>query len=85
MRLEGRPAILEVVRHLGFLQYDVTKAVAPSQHVVLWSRLGASYDPSDLQDLLDSQAIIELHMVMRPAEDLALFTAEMAAWPTPGT
>jgi uncharacterized protein YcaQ len=84
-RLEGRPAILEVVRHLGFLQYDVTKAVAPSQHVVLWSRLGTAYDPQDLQDLLDSQEIIELHMVMRPAEDIALFTAEMAAWPTPGT
>jgi uncharacterized protein YcaQ len=78
-------SILDVVRHLAFLQYDLTRAVAPSQHVVLWSRLGASYDPRELQDLLDSQEIIELHMVLRPASDIALFTAEMAAWPTAGT
>ncbi len=84
-RLEGPAAILDVVRHLAFLQYDLTRAVAPSQHVVLWSRLGASYDPADLQDLLDAQELVELHMVIRPAADIALFTAEMAAWPTPGT
>lgn len=85
VRLEGPAAILDVVRHLAFLQYDLTRAVAPSQHVVLWSRLGASYDPADLQTLLDSQELVELHMVIRPADDIALFTAEMAAWPTPGT
>lgn len=83
-RVEGS-SVLEVVRHLAFLQYDLTRAVAPSQHVVLWSRLGPSYDPQELQDLLDAQELIELHMVMRPASDIALFTAEMAAWPTPGT
>jgi uncharacterized protein len=85
--LDGhRPAsVLEVVRRLGFLQYDLTKAVAPSQDVILWSRLGESYDRSDLQDLLDSQELIELHMVIRPANDIAFYRAEMAAWPTPGT
>lgn len=83
--VEGRRSVLEVVHHLAFLQYDLTRAVAPSQHVVLWSRLGLSYDPQVLQDLLDAQELIELHMVMRPASDIALFTAEMAAWPTPGT
>lgn len=84
-RVEGRRSVLEVVHHLAFLQYDLTRAVAPSQHVVLWSRLGGTYDPQDLQDLLDRQELIELHMVMRPASDIALFTAEMAAWPTSGT
>ena len=81
----GRRSVLEVVRRLGFLQYDVTKAVAPSQDVILWSRLGSSYDRQDLQDLLDTQELIELHMVMRPASDIALYRAEMAAWPTSGT
>jgi hypothetical protein len=78
-------SVLDVVQRLGFLQYDVTKAVAPSQDVVLWSRLGESYRHSDLQDLLDSQELVELHMVIRPASDIALYRAEMAAWPTPGT
>lgn len=77
--------ILDVVQRLGFLQYDVTRAVAPSQDVVLWSRLGEAYHHDDLQDLLDSQALIELHMVIRRASDIALYRAEMAAWPTPGT
>lgn len=76
--------VLDVVRHLTFVQYDVTKAVAPSQHLVLWGRLGASYSPDQLQDLLDEQRLVELHMLIRPTDDLRLFRAEMAAWPRLG-
>lgn len=75
--------VLEVVRHLGFLQHDQTRAVAPSADLVLWSRIGASYDVADLQDALDGQALVELDGMLRPAEDLALHRAEMAAWPGP--
>jgi uncharacterized protein YcaQ len=78
-------SVLEVVQGLAFLQYDLTRAVAPSQDVILWSRLGESYDHGDLQHLLDTQELIELHMVIRPASDIALYRAEMAAWPTPDT
>jgi uncharacterized protein YcaQ len=78
-------SVLDVVQRLGFLQYDLTRAVAPSQDVILWSRLGEEYDPAELQDLRDTQELIELHMVIRPASDIALYRAEMAAWPTPGT
>jgi hypothetical protein len=78
-------SVLEVVQRLGFLQYDLTRAIAPSQDVILWSRLGDSYDRSDLQHLLDTQELIELHMVLRPASDIALYRAEMAAWPAAGT
>jgi len=85
--LDGRrpESVLDVVQRLGFLQYDVTRAIAPSQDVILWSRLGESYTPSDLADLLASQQLVELHMVIRPASDMALYRAEMEAWPTPGT
>jgi uncharacterized protein YcaQ len=76
--------LLDVVRHLTALQAEPTNAVAPSADLVLWSRLGASYDPADLRDLLDEQVLIEHQGFVRPIEDLALFRAEMAAWPGTG-
>lgn len=80
-----RPAdLLAVVRHLTALQAEPTNAVAPSADLVLWSRLGATYDPAELRDLLDEQVLIEHQGFVRPAEDLALFRAEMAAWPGTG-
>ncbi len=79
-----RPTDLgQVVRHLTLLQLDPTSAVAPSADLVLWSRLGSSYSPGELTDALDRQSLIELQMRARPAEDLALFRAEMARWPGP--
>src|SRR3954454_11992074 len=72
--------LVDVVRHLTLLQLDPTAAVAPSADVVLWSRLGSSYSPGQLQDALDRQELIELQGMARPAADLALFRAEMARW-----
>ena len=73
--------LLELVRHLTLLQVEPTAAVAPSAHVVAWSRLGAGYHPSQLDELVVEGALIELHSMLRPAEDIALYRAEMAAWP----
>ncbi|MFB9315284.1 DNA glycosylase AlkZ-like family protein, partial [Nocardioides plantarum] len=75
--------VLETVRHLTFVQLDPTRHVAPSADLVLWSRLGPSYDADELRDLLDTQALIDHHQLARPAEDLALYRAEMAQWPGP--
>lgn len=80
----NRPGeLLEVVRHLGIVQIDLTEAVAPSADLVLWSRLGREYAPRDLDTLLSAGSLVELHSRIRPTEDIALFRAEMAAWPGP--
>ncbi len=77
-----RPAdLLDTVRRLGYLQHDPIAAVAPSADLVVWSRLGSEYDPEALTEAIDAQRVIELRGRYRPAEDIALYTAEMAAWP----
>ena len=58
--------------------------MAPSAHVVAWSRLGASYRTSVLDELVADGSLVELHSMLRPAEDLALYRAEMAVWPGVG-
>ena len=80
-----RPSdLFDVVRHLTVLQAEPTSAVAPSADLVLWSRLGPSYDASALRDAIDEQRLIEHQGFVRPAEDLALLRAEMAQWPGAG-
>jgi uncharacterized protein YcaQ len=79
---EPRPTdLLDVVRRLGAVQVDLTAAVAPSADLVCWSRVGRSCALGDLDDLFQERVVVELKGFLRPAEDLALFRAEMAAWP----
>ena len=80
---EPRPDdLLEVVRHLTVLQAEPTAPLgAPSADLVLWSRLGSSYDRAELVDPIDEQVLIEHQGFFRPSEDLALFRAEMSIWP----
>jgi uncharacterized protein YcaQ len=75
--------LLEVLRRLTLVQFDLTAHLAPSADLVLWSRLGRAYSPADLDDLVESGRVVELGGLLRPAEDLALFRAEMQAWPGP--
>jgi uncharacterized protein len=82
---DTRPAgLLDTVRGLTLLQIDPTAAVAPSADLVAWSRLGSNYAPADLERALGDRALIELRGMIRPAEDVALYRAEMAGWPGPG-
>ncbi|HEX4704973.1 MAG TPA: crosslink repair DNA glycosylase YcaQ family protein [Pseudonocardiaceae bacterium] len=72
--------LLDVVRRLTLLQVDPTGAVAPSADLVAWSRLGSSYAPAELVAALEGRTLLELRAMIRPAEDLALYRAEMAEW-----
>jgi uncharacterized protein len=82
-----KPAgLLEVVRHLTLLQIDPTAAIAPNADLVAWTRLGSAYSTAELREARDKQTLIELDAVIRPAEDFALYRADMTAWdqPRPG-
>jgi uncharacterized protein len=77
----SRPGnLLEAVRGLTLLQVDPVAAVAPSVHLVGWSRLGSSYSPAELTAALRSRTLIELMAFIRPSEDIALYRADMARW-----
>jgi uncharacterized protein YcaQ len=73
--------ILSTVRKLGFLQIDPISTVAPPQHLVLWSRIGA-FDRADFERLLwQERKLVEWHAFIYPMEDLPLLRARMRGSP----
>jgi uncharacterized protein YcaQ len=76
--LDGRArGVLSTVRRLGFLQLDPISVVAPPQHLVLWSRLGA-WDTAALDRLLwKERKLVEWDAFLYPVEDLPLLRALM--------
>ncbi|MBA2281547.1 MAG: winged helix DNA-binding domain-containing protein [Actinomycetota bacterium] len=84
--------LLAVVERLTFVQLDPTDAVASTADLVAWSRLGPTYDPSDLRRALEEDRTLFEHVsqafrkeptvaMVRPMADLPLHRAAMAAWP----
>ena len=76
--LDGKAGgVLETVRRLGFLQLDPISSVAPPQHLVLWSRLGA-FDTAELGRLLwQERKLVEWDAFLYPSEDLPILKAFM--------
>jgi uncharacterized protein YcaQ len=73
--------LVAMVTHLTSLPVDMTAAVAISPDLVAWSRMGTSYEPSDLDDALAERALYDDGNAIRPMADLPLHLAEMEAWP----
>jgi uncharacterized protein YcaQ len=73
--------LLTVVERLTALPVEPTRAIAPSYDLVCWSRLGSTYEPEDLDDLLAARDLYEDGAGIRPMADLGLHLAEMERWP----
>ena len=70
--------IVEVVERLTILQIDPTAAIAPSADLVLWSRLGSSYDPPDLVKAVEhDRTLAETVAYIRTPRDLPAVIAEV--------
>jgi hypothetical protein len=76
--------LVSLVRRLTLLQLDPVNAIAPSADLVAWSRLGQAYSPGHLRAALDDRRLVEYLAMVRPAGDMALYRAGMAAWPGAG-
>ncbi|CAI9409637.1 DNA glycosylase AlkZ-like family protein [Aestuariimicrobium sp. T2.26MG-19.2B] len=79
-----RPSgVVDTVDRLAAVQVDLTSHVAPNVELVLWSRLGDGFDTEQLGLALERRELVEIHGFLRPADDFALFRAQMDAWPGP--
>src|SRR6202035_2054586 len=70
--------LVAMLRRLTLLQLDPTAAIAPNADLVAWSRLGSAYSTADLTAVREKRELIELDAILRPAEDFALYRADMA-------
>ena len=73
--------LVAMVDHLTALPVDMTAAVAIAPDLVAWARMGAAYEPSDLDDALAGRDLYDDGNAIRPIADLPLHLADMAASP----
>jgi uncharacterized protein YcaQ len=74
--------ILDVARHLGYLQLDPTNSIARSHELVLWSRLGR-YDQAELEQLRwDDRSLYEYNAALVPLDDYPIHADTMARYPS---
>lgn len=71
-------SIQEVVHGLGEVQMDPTSAVARTEHLVLWSRLGTRFSVADLERMLwDEHSLFEYWAHIVPVDDFDIHRESM--------
>jgi uncharacterized protein YcaQ len=78
-----RPAdVVEVAEQLGAVKIDPTNTLAPAEHTILWSRIGASYEPVQLARATETDRhLFEFDGSFRPVSLLPLMLPAMRRWP----
>jgi uncharacterized protein len=73
--------ILDVVRHVGYLQLDPTNSIARNHLLVLWSRLG-NYDEAELERLRwETRELYEYSAAIVPVSDHPIHATSMRRYP----
>ena len=80
---DRRPGhVMEVAEQLGAIKIDPTATIAPSEHTILWSRIGWSYDPPQLRKAVElDHALWEFDGAFRPLSLLPLMLPWMRTRP----
>jgi uncharacterized protein len=74
--------ILDVARHLGYLQLDPTNSIARSHELVLWSRLGP-YNQAELERLRwEDRQLYEYDAALVPLDHYPIHADTMARYPS---
>jgi len=78
----ARPTeLVDLVDRLTLLQIDPTAAIAPNADLVAWSRLGSSYQPTDLTRAIEEdRTLFELRAYIRPTTAVALHVPEVTGY-----
>lgn len=75
--------VVEVAEQVGYIKIDPTATIAPAEHTVLWSRIGWSYEPGQLQKAVElDRLLFEFDGAFRPISMLPLMLPTMRTWPT---
>lgn len=81
--IPGPDLILDTIRSLGCLQIDPISVVAPTQALVLWSRLGI-YDPAHLDDVAWTRRALFMYWAHAASfvltEDYPIHQLRMRRW-----
>lgn len=75
--------VVEVAEQLRYIKIDPTATIAPSEHTVLWSRIGWSYETGQLQKAVEiDRQLFEWDGMFLPMSMLPLLRPTMRSWPT---
>ena len=79
----NRPGdVVGVAEQLGAIKIDPTATIAPAENSILWSRIGATYEPSQLTKAVEQDHLLfEFDGAFRPISLLPLMLPAMRRWP----